>query len=56
VFSHRNAGEGYPQADTGRLIHLAENHRQLIHHTGILHIAIHLGTFASAFAYADHHR
>ncbi len=51
IFGHRQTGQGDPEANPGGLIHLAENHRDGIHHAVFLHFVIQVGAFTGAFAH-----
>src|SRR5439155_70524 len=56
VLRDGEAGERDPQARTGRLVHLAEDHRHLVDDAGFFHLAEQLRAFARALAHTAENR
>ena len=56
VLRHGQAGQGYPHAGPGRLVHLAEHQDGLVEHPGFLHLQIEVVTLTRTLAHPAERR
>jgi hypothetical protein len=50
ILGHRQRGVAHAEPAARRLVHLAEDHHHVRQHAGLLHVAVKLLAFATAFA------